>query len=130
MTQKKSPAELARTKHRAAAKRSLSLIAKEIPVHQETLAGGGIPVSTFAASVSKYHEELAALAALDEAMLAPEGDPAADMQAQVSREDLQGLIGVLQGFGISAAPGTPLARLAAAAEDPPWAPEPAAGEEP
>jgi hypothetical protein len=131
MTAPKSAAAKARAKYLAAAKRSLNRIAREIPMHQETLAGGGVPASTFAASAAKYFEELAAITALD-ALEAGGAAPEDDGLAEVSREDLKMLLGVVQGLAPAAAGGgdTPFMRLVHAADGPPWdTAEPAVPEE-
>lgn len=120
MTTRKSPAAKSRARQLAAAKRSLKLIAEAVAEHQAILDRGELPSGhSFMASAQKYDLARYAITVLDEdpAATPPDGD---NGTAEVSREDLQGLVKVLQGFGLPVADGTPLARLAAAAEGPPW----------
>jgi hypothetical protein len=126
MTPPKSPAAKARAKQLAAAKRSLSLIAGEVAAAQAALENGGVPDRGFMASVLKYDQALAVIIALDALGEAPAPD-GGDGLAEVSRDDLTTLIGVLKGLvpaGLLGSGDTPLARLEAAAAGPPWDTEP------
>jgi hypothetical protein len=127
MTPPKNPAVKARARQLAAAKRSLKLIADDVAKHQAALDNGELPSGSFMASAQKYDLARYAITVLDET-----GDGAVtdDGTAEVSRDDLKGLVAVLQGFGLPVTEGTPLARLAAAAEGPPWDTGAPAGQEP
>jgi hypothetical protein len=129
MTAPKSAAAKARARYLAAARRSLKLIITEAAIHDALLGEGKIPETGFLASALKYDQALAALAALDALDQAPAGD-GDDGTAEVRRDDLQALIWTVRGIIPPGTPGdgTPLGRLAAASGEPPWAPDPAAGQ--
>lgn len=120
MTTRKTPAEKARSRQLVAAKRSLKLIAEAVAEHQAIMDRGELPSGhSFMASAQKYDLARYAIAVLDEDPAATPPDDDNGM-AEVSRDDLRGLVKVLQGFGLPVADGTPLGRLAAAADGPPW----------
>jgi hypothetical protein len=116
MTPPKSPVTKARARQVAAAKRSLTLILEAAARHAEMLNKGEIPDGTFRASVAKYEDALTVIAALDALGETPDGG--SDGLAEVRRDDLQALVAVAR-IAFPGA-GEPLARLAEAAEGPPW----------
>lgn len=108
----------ARTRHLAAAKRSMKLIAEAVAKHQEALEAKQVPEDDFTASVAKYFKALDAVHLLDALSAYPpppeDGEPENGL-AEVRVDDLAALTAVIRADypGLAVTGDSPLARLTA-----------------
>lgn len=99
-----------RNRNLTAAKRSLKIIGEAVTEHQATLEDGGVPESSFTASVVKYEAALTTLHTLD--TLGEEG-PAGEATVEVRADALEALVLFAHGFVTEAGrqPGSPIDEL-------------------
>lgn len=98
-----------RTRNMTAALRSLKLLRDAVTVHLDILEGGGVPESSFTASVTKYEAALVTLRVLD----ALGEDASGNGTVEVSVEALEALVLFAHGFITEEGrqPGSPIDEL-------------------
>ena len=117
-----------RKRNMTAAKRSLTLIRDAVLTHLDILEDGGVPESSFTASLAKYETALITLRTLDALGEDCAGTgPADDDTVEVRRDDLEALVLFAREFTTEAGrpPGSPLGNLTQAVypDGPPGEPE-------